>query len=94
MDEHLLFNGILRFLTTLKVTQDRLEKNMNLLVTGGCGFIGSNFIDYVIEKKQIYRLVNVDCLSYAGSLDNTKKFENHPLVNKGLNVQLIGHWWF
>jgi len=51
---------------------------MNLLVTGGCGFIGSNFIEHVIEKKQIYKLVNVDCLSYAGSLDNTKKFENHP----------------
>jgi dTDP-glucose 4,6-dehydratase len=51
---------------------------MNLLVTGGCGFIGSNFIDHIIEKKQIYRLVNVDCLSYAGSLDNTKKFKNHP----------------
>ena len=51
---------------------------MNLLVTGGCGFIGSNFIERVINKKQIYKLVNVDCLSYAGSLDNTKKFKNHP----------------
>ncbi len=51
---------------------------MNLLVTGGCGFIGSNFIEHIIEKKQICKLVNVDCLSYAGSLDNTKKFENHP----------------
>ena len=51
---------------------------MNLLVTGGCGFIGSNFIERVINKKQIYKLVNVDCLSYAGSLDNTKKVYKNP----------------
>jgi len=51
---------------------------MNLLVTGGCGFIGSNFIEHVIEKKQVCKLVNVDCLSYAGSLDNTEKVYNHP----------------
>ena len=51
---------------------------MNLLVTGGCGFIGSNFIEHVIDKKRICKLVNVDCLSYAGSLDNTKSFRNHP----------------
>ena len=54
------------------------EIKMNLLVTGGCGFIGSNFIEHVINKKQIYKLVNVDCLSYAGSLDNTKKVYNNP----------------
>ena len=51
---------------------------MNLLVTGGCGFIGSNFIEHVIDKKQICKLVNVDCLSYAGSLDNTTNFYKHP----------------
>jgi len=51
---------------------------MNLLVTGGCGFIGSNFIEHVIDKKQICKLVNVDCLSYAGSLDNTASFCKHP----------------
>ena len=51
---------------------------MNLLVTGGCGFIGSNFIEHVINKKEIYKLVNVDCLTYAGSLDNVKNISNHP----------------
>ena len=56
---------------------------MNLLVTGGCGFIGSNFIEHVINKKQIYKLVNVDCLSYAGSLDNTKKvYKNFSLHSR------------
>jgi len=51
---------------------------MNLLVTGGCGFIGSNFIEHVIEKRRVQKLVNVDCLSYAGSLENTKKIYQHP----------------
>ena len=51
---------------------------MNLLVTGGCGFIGSNFIEHVINKKRICKLVNVDGLSYAGSLDNTRSFRNDP----------------
>ena len=51
---------------------------MNLLVTGGCGFIGSNFIEHTISKSQINKLVNVDCLSYAGSINNTKKFKDHP----------------
>lgn len=50
---------------------------MNLLVTGGCGFIGSNFIEHVIDKSQINKLINVDCLSYAGSLQNTKEFKGH-----------------
>tara|TARA_B100000287_G_scaffold259395_1_gene243984 strand:- start:19266 stop:20222 length:957 start_codon:yes stop_codon:yes gene_type:complete len=51
---------------------------MNLLVTGGCGFIGSNFIEHVINKKQVYKLVNLDCITYAGSKANTAKFSNNP----------------
>ena len=47
---------------------------MNILVTGGCGFIGSNFIEHIINKKGVSKVVNVDCLSYASSLDNTKSF--------------------
>ena len=51
---------------------------MNLLVTGGCGFIGSNFIEHIINKKQVCKLVNLDILSYAGSLNNTKEASRHP----------------
>ena len=51
---------------------------MNILVTGGCGFIGSNFIEYIINKKEVCKVVNVDRLSYAASLDYTKSFEDHP----------------
>ena len=50
---------------------------MNLLVTGGCGFIGSNFIRHIINKKQVCKLVNLDMLSYAGDTENLKDIENH-----------------
>ncbi len=43
---------------------------MKLLVTGGAGFIGSNFIHYMRRNYQQYQLVNVDLLTYAGNLDN------------------------
>ena len=50
---------------------------MNLLVTGGCGFIGSNFIEQIINKKQVSKLVNLDSLSYAANPDVATKWENH-----------------
>jgi dTDP-glucose 4,6-dehydratase len=46
------------------------EAGMNLMVTGGAGFIGSNFIRHVIDRPEVGRLVNVDCLTYAGWLEN------------------------
>ena len=50
---------------------------MNLLVTGGSGFIGSNFIEMVLKTKRdhISKVVNLDVLTYAANLDNTKEFE-------------------
>lgn len=51
---------------------------MNLLVTGGAGFIGSNFVRYMLEKYPIYKVVNYDLLTYAGNLENLKDVENHP----------------
>ena len=45
----------------------------NLLVTGGCGFIGSNFIHYLLAREDFHgRIVNVDALTYAGNPDNLK----------------------
>ena len=51
---------------------------MNLLVTGGCGFIGSNFIKLALGSSRVERLVNVDCLSYAASLGNVRSFAKNP----------------
>ncbi|MED4271854.1 dTDP-glucose 4,6-dehydratase [Geobacillus stearothermophilus] len=51
---------------------------MNLLVTGGAGFIGSNFVRYMLEKYPTYKVVNYDLLTYAGNLENLKDVENHP----------------
>jgi dTDP-glucose 4,6-dehydratase len=43
---------------------------MKVLVTGGAGFIGSNFVHYMRSRHEDYQLVNVDLLTYAGNLDN------------------------
>ena len=49
------------------------------LVTGGAGFIGSNYIHYMFQKygEQI-RIINVDTLTYAGNLENLKSVESNP----------------
>ncbi len=49
---------------------------MRLLVTGGAGFIGSNLIRQVLEQPEIEILVNLDCLTYAGHLQNLKDIEH------------------
>lgn len=47
------------------------------LVTGGAGFIGSNYIHYMFQKYgDAIRIINVDCLTYAGNLENLKTIEN------------------
>jgi len=48
---------------------------MNILVTGGAGFIGSNFIHYILKKYPDDRVVNFDALTYAGNLENLKLIE-------------------
>ncbi len=51
---------------------------MNLLVTGGAGFIGSNLIRHILDRSEIVRLVNLDCLTYAGHLENLERVARHP----------------
>ena len=50
----------------------------NLLITGGAGFIGSNFVRYILTQYPDYRVVVFDKLTYAGNLDNLRDVENHP----------------
>lgn len=51
---------------------------MKLLITGGSGFIGSNFIRYWLNKYPKDEIVNLDKLTYAGNLENLKDIENNP----------------
>ena len=51
---------------------------VRLLVTGGCGFIGSNFCRYVLQHREDWSVVNLDKLSYAGNPENLAEFEGHP----------------
>lgn len=51
---------------------------MKLLVTGGAGFIGSNFVIYMLQQHPDYKIINVDALTYAGNLENLKSVEGNP----------------
>ena len=51
---------------------------MNLLITGGAGFIGSNLVHHVIDDARVAKLVNLDCLTYAGRLENLEQVARHP----------------
>ncbi|PEB11222.1 dTDP-glucose 4,6-dehydratase [Bacillus thuringiensis] len=48
---------------------------MKVLVTGGAGFIGSNFVRYMVKKYPEYNIINLDSLTYAGNLENLKDIE-------------------
>ena len=68
---------------------------LNLLVTGGAGFIGSNFVHYIIDKYKDYQVVNLDLLTYTGNLDNLKDLEGNPrhtFVRGNIgNFELVDH---
>lgn len=48
----------------------------SILITGGAGFIGSNFVPYFAQKYPDYKIINLDKLTYAGNLDNLKECQN------------------
>lgn len=51
---------------------------MKILITGGAGFMGSNFIRHILQKYPSYQIINLDKLTYAGNLENLKDIENNP----------------
>ena len=68
-------------------------RSKNLLVTGGSGFIGSNFIKYLFEKYRDLKIFNLDKLSYAGSEENTVSFigkKNYKFIHGDIcNYKLV-----
>ena len=60
------------------MAKDRHLENETLLVTGGAGFIGSNFIHRVLNHYPHINIINLDKLTYAGNLDNLKDVEDNP----------------
>ena len=51
---------------------------MKIIVTGGAGFIGSNFVHHMVNKYPDYEIINLDLLTYAGNLENLKLVEDKP----------------
>lgn len=69
----------------------------SILITGGAGFIGSNFISYFAEKYPKYQIVNVDKLTYAGSLnniDNVKTLANYVFIEGDICDQTLINFIF
>ncbi len=67
----------------------------NILVTGGAGFIGSNFINHILSKRDDWNIVNLDKLTYAGNLENLKPSEgkkNYHFVKGDItNAELVDY---
>lgn len=69
---------------------------MNLLVTGGCGFIGSNFINYIHNKYPDYFIVNLDCLYYCSNElnvnESVRNSERYQFIKANINSSdLVNH---
>ncbi len=65
---------------------------MNLLVTGGAGFIGSNFVRHILETYSDYKVINLDLLTYAGNihnLDDIKENPNHLFVEGNITDRVL-----
>ncbi|WP_373893495.1 dTDP-glucose 4,6-dehydratase [Virgibacillus sp. CBA3643] len=68
------------------------KQQPTLLVTGGAGFIGSNFITYYLKKYPDARLINIDKLTYAGSIDNVSEvesLENYHFIHGDITDEVL-----
>lgn len=70
---------------------------MNILVTGGCGFIGSNFINYILNKDETINIFNIDCLNYCANESNVVnnpryKFIKGNITSKDLVLHILNEY--
>ena len=67
------------------------EIKMTIIVTGGAGFIGSNFVFHMLNKYPDYRIVCLDCLTYAGNLSTLEPVMDNPKLpfRKGRASQTV-----
>jgi dTDP-glucose 4,6-dehydratase/UDP-glucose 4,6-dehydratase len=64
----------------------------NILVTGGCGFIGSNFINYMLRSRTDIHIINIDCLNYSGSASNVISSPHYKFIQGNITSKdLILH---
>ena len=65
---------------------------MNILITGGCGFIASNFINHLCHKYPQYNIYNIDALYYCADEKNVLPFKNYKFIKGNINsVDLVNH---
>ena len=58
---------------------------MNYLITGGCGFIGSNFINYFLSKYEDVKIFNIDCLNYCAKESNVIENNRYTFYKGDIN---------
>lgn len=64
-------NCLIEYKSTLPIGETNLDK-VNLLITGGCGFIGSNFINYYFPKNKFNKMINIDAMYYCANETNVE----------------------
>ena len=69
---------LIKYRENLNIVNEKNIDEMNLLITGGCGFIGSNFINFFFPKKKMNKLVNIDAMYYCA---NEKNIEENIRLN-------------
>jgi dTDP-glucose 4,6-dehydratase len=79
---------LIQYKEKLDIEAERKKNDVNLLITGGCGFIGSNFINYYFPKEKVAKLVNIDAMYYcadeANITENIRSNDKYVLVKGNL----------